>query len=148
MNPRYPFGVHTISSRARYDHFDTAPYGCCSDSLCMIARFAKFVKRKFRKSEIHSSAQVDLIKKKRCKRIASFIWRSRRDLNPRYPFGVHTISSRARYDHFDTAPCGVAIDLFIITHRHRFVKNFFIFIFRVAICRMMRYNRRKRRCFL
>ena len=32
-------------------------------------------------------------------------WRSRRDLNPRYPFGVHTISSRARYDHFDTAPC-------------------------------------------
>ena len=33
-----------------------------------------------------------------------FIWRSRRDLNPRYPFGVHTISSRARYDHFDTAP--------------------------------------------
>ena len=35
-----------------------------------------------------------------------FFWRSRRDLNPRYPFGVHTISSRARYDHFDTAPCG------------------------------------------
>ena len=34
-----------------------------------------------------------------------FLWRSRRDLNPRYPFGVHTISSRARYDHFDTAPC-------------------------------------------
>ena len=32
------------------------------------------------------------------------LWRSRRDLNPRYPFGVHTISSRARYDHFDTAP--------------------------------------------
>ena len=26
MNPRYPFGVHTISSRARYDHFDTAPW--------------------------------------------------------------------------------------------------------------------------
>ena len=34
----------------------------------------------------------------------SLFWRSRRDLNPRYPFGVHTISSRARYDHFDTAP--------------------------------------------
>ena len=33
------------------------------------------------------------------------LWRRRRDLNPRYPFGVHTISSRARYDHFDTAPC-------------------------------------------
>ena len=44
-----------------------------------------------------------------------FLWRSRRDLNPRYPFGVHTISSRARYDHFDTAPwvrhsCRLAYD--------------------------------------
>ena len=43
------------------------------------------------------------------------LWRSRRDLNPRYPFGVHTISSRARYDHFDTAPwvrhsCRLAYD--------------------------------------
>ena len=37
------------------------------------------------------------------------LWRSRRDLNPRYPFGVHTISSRARYDHFDTAPYSVAL---------------------------------------
>ena len=32
-----------------------------------------------------------------------FIWRSRRDSNSRYAFGVHTISSRARYDRFDTA---------------------------------------------
>ena len=39
-------------------------------------------------------------------RMCFVFWRSRRDLNPRYPFGVHTISSRARYDHFDTAPCG------------------------------------------
>ena len=30
-------------------------------------------------------------------------WRSRRDSNSRYAFGVHTISSRARYDRFDTA---------------------------------------------
>ena len=37
-------------------------------------------------------------------RMGFYFWRSRRDLNPRYPFGVHTISSRARYDHFDTAP--------------------------------------------
>ena len=46
---------------------------------------------------------------------AFLFWRSRRDLNPRYPFGVHTISSRARYDHFDTAPwvrhsCRLAYD--------------------------------------
>ena len=44
-------------------------------------------------------------------RIPDFLWRSRRDLNPRYPFGVHTISSRARYDHFDTAPCFVFVGL-------------------------------------
>lgn len=29
-------------------------------------------------------------------------WRSGRDSNPRTAFGRHTISSRARYDHFDT----------------------------------------------
>ena len=55
------------------------------------------------------------------------IWRSRRDLNPRYPFGVHTISSRARYDHFDTAPYLVAVpDSFDIIHRFfQFVKHNF-----------------------
>ena len=31
-------------------------------------------------------------------------WRSRRDSNPRYAHHVHTISNRARYGHFDTAP--------------------------------------------
>ena len=31
-------------------------------------------------------------------------WRSRRDSNPRAAFDGHTISSRARYDHFDTTP--------------------------------------------
>ena len=35
------------------------------------------------------------------KRCFSF-WRSGRDSNPRTAFGRHTISSRARYDHFDT----------------------------------------------
>ena len=32
------------------------------------------------------------------------IWRSGRDLNPRAAFDDNTISSRARYDHFDTTP--------------------------------------------
>ena len=31
-----------------------------------------------------------------------FFWRSGRDLNPRAAFDGNTISSRARYDHFDT----------------------------------------------
>lgn len=30
-------------------------------------------------------------------------WRSGRDSNPRAAFDGHTISNRARYDHFDTA---------------------------------------------
>ena len=34
-------------------------------------------------------------------------WRSGRDSNPRYAFDVHTISSRARYDRFDTTPYSV-----------------------------------------
>ena len=52
-------------------------------------------------------------------------WRSRRDLNPRYPFGVHTISSRARYDHFDTAPCLrlSRADFDILQQTFRFVKH-------------------------
>ena len=33
-----------------------------------------------------------------------FLWRSRRDSNSRAAFDGHTISSRARYDHFDTTP--------------------------------------------
>ncbi len=38
-------------------------------------------------------------------------WRSRRDSNPRTAFDRHTISSRARYDHFDTAPYSVVLNL-------------------------------------
>ena len=34
-----------------------------------------------------------------------FLWRRRRDLNPRYPFGVYTISNRARSASYATSPC-------------------------------------------
>ena len=34
-----------------------------------------------------------------------FFWRRRRDLNPRYPFGVYTISNRARSASYATSPC-------------------------------------------
>ena len=33
-------------------------------------------------------------------------WRRRRDLNPRYPFGVYTISNRARSASYATSPSG------------------------------------------
>ena len=36
-------------------------------------------------------------------------WRSRRDSNPRAAFGDYTISSRARYDHFDTTPYSLGL---------------------------------------
>ena len=32
------------------------------------------------------------------------LWRRRRDLNPRYPFGVYTISNRARSASYATSP--------------------------------------------
>lgn len=38
-------------------------------------------------------------------------WRSGRDLNPRAAFDGNTISSRARYDHFDTTPYSVSTAL-------------------------------------
>ena len=38
---------------------------------------------------------------------SSVFWRSGRDSNPRYAFDVHTISSRARYDRFDTTPYAI-----------------------------------------
>ena len=36
-----------------------------------------------------------------------FFWRRRRDLNPRYPFGVYTISNRARSASYATSPSAV-----------------------------------------
>ena len=42
------------------------------------------------------------------KRVLTF-WRSRRDSNPRAAFGDYTISSRARYDHFDTTPYSLGL---------------------------------------
>ena len=56
--------------------------------------------------QLHWIVQISSVAKKNTPSewMGCSFWRSRRDLNPRYPFGVHTISSRARYDHFDTAP--------------------------------------------
>ena len=47
-----------------------------------------------------------LLRKKRTHPIKGcvFFWRRRRDLNPRYPFGVYTISNRARSASYATSP--------------------------------------------
>ena len=47
-------------------------------------------------------------KKQTPKRVPVF-WRSGRDLNPRAAFDGNTISSRARYDHFDTTAYEIAL---------------------------------------
>ena len=39
-----------------------------------------------------------------------YFWRSRRDSNSRAAFGDYTISSRARYDHFDTTPYSLSLN--------------------------------------
>ena len=67
-----------------------------------------------------------------------FFWRSRRDLNPRYPFGVHTISSRARYDHFDTAPwvrhsCRLAYDTTTVSVCQVLILHFSLVFILVAV---------------
>ena len=86
---------------------------------------------------LHSNVQIppDLEIKRTIRMDGSFyFWRSRRDLNPRYPFGVHTISSRARYDHFDTAPCGSALaDLHILHQSGPFVKPQFYFFRKISL---------------
>ena len=56
------------------------------------------------------------------------LWRRRRDLNPRYPFGVYTISNRARSASYATSPCaGFPADLHMIHHPIGFVKCIFPF---------------------
>ena len=143
LNPRYPFGVHTISSRARYDHFDTAPYiGGVSADLCIIPQDSPnvkcFLSMKFKHTRSgylnRHKRLLDLVKREKVKSATLFrrlpiFWRSRRDLNPRYPFGVHTISSRARYDHFDTAPCGTASQPAQISYLAFVKKSSIIFLF-------------------
>ena len=77
-----------------------------------------------------------------------FLWRRRRDLNPRYPFGVYTISNRARSASYATSPCvGFVASPLIIQHTFWFVNPYFhnfpkkfrhhpLFHFCVKICRI------------
>ena len=58
LNPRYPFGVYTISNRARSASYATSPYAlpascCLADSFCIIQQDVPFVK-----GEIHFSSYL------------------------------------------------------------------------------------------
>ena len=47
FEPTVPLPVHLISSQGRYNHFDTAPYVCCS--LSIIAGTGSKIKEIFRR---------------------------------------------------------------------------------------------------
>ena len=55
---------------------------------------------------LHRNMQLGKIKNDMSKHVV--FWRRRRDLNPRYPFGVYTISNRARSASYATSPCDQA----------------------------------------
>ena len=86
FEPTCPVKDKTISSRSRYDHFDTSPYEILrkqhAETLCR-----KTARRGFLK--MHSDTE-----KSQCLcgivREAGFIYAS--------------VSSHVRYDHFDTSP--------------------------------------------
>ena len=50
LNPRAAFDDNTISSRARYDHFDTTAYSCCDNSIDYYSKFSGIVKWKKHKN--------------------------------------------------------------------------------------------------
>ena len=52
----------------------------------------------------HPSSSFFSAKRKNHTIRRGFFWRRRRDLNPRYPFGVYTISNRARSASYATSP--------------------------------------------
>ena len=47
MNPRYPFGVYTISNRARSASYATSPYASTFADLHIVHHGSHFVKHKF-----------------------------------------------------------------------------------------------------
>ena len=62
-----------------------AAFGCSKGRICS--------------ADIHEPIKTEIPQPIGC---GISIWRSGRDLNPRAAFDDNTISSRARYDHFDT----------------------------------------------
>ena len=164
LNPRYPFGVYTISNRARSASYATSPYRyfVCQPQPTgiyynMVRHLSIVILKNFKnifegQNRVLYPAKHDSgtilsfrpqssglrpetegfshglnkcppdtclpslrsgrpfkshfpdIKKTHTGRCGSFLWRRRRDLNPRYPFGVYTISNRARSASYATSP--------------------------------------------
>ena len=89
-NPR-TLADQTISSRSRYDHFDTSPY---------LSQHQHLRKRGELMGRTKKNIQLKIPEKPR--KIKGFH-------NGGFPIAT-TISSQARYDHFDTLPCQINCD--------------------------------------
>ena len=96
--------------------------------------FAASSLREQRSSALHLHYSNPSLQKRTSPKGEVLFWRRRRDLNPRYPFGVYTISNRARSASYATSPY-LAVSLCILLHLTLFVKHkfaglqkFFLFI--------------------
>ena len=90
-NPR-TLADQTISSRSRYDHFDTSPY---------LSQHQHLRKRGELMGRTKKNIQLKIPEKPR--KIKGF-----RSVSYRI---ATTISSQPRYDHFDTSPCPAIISV-------------------------------------
>ena len=96
-NPR-TLADQTISSRSRYDHFDTSPY---------LSQHQHLRKRGELMGRTKKNIQLKIPEKPR--KIKGFRSGSYRMAT--------TISSQARYDHFDTPPCNSYSIFKVYDHR-------------------------------
>ena len=95
----------TISSRSRYDHFDTSPY---------LSQHQHLRKRGELMGRTKKNIQLKIPEKPR--KIKGFRSGSYRIAT--------TISSQPRYDHFDTSPCTVLLYHICMRFARLFSKNF------------------------
>ena len=103
-NPR-TLADQTISSRSRYDHFDTSPYLSQHQHLRKRGELMGRTKKNIQLKTPEKTRKIKGFRSGSC-RIAT------------------TISSQPRYDHFDTSPCTVLLYHICMRFARLFSKNF------------------------
>ena len=99
-------------------------FGLCTPSRPFIKKFIRKNKNRLHGDHFRITVEPVIVKRYRktlanrgfckkkldtrfdthCIKTGVQLWRRRRDLNPRYPFGVYTISNRARSASYATSP--------------------------------------------
>ena len=114
LRPLLAFRPQSFRLRPEIEGFSHGLKKCPPDTFLPSLRSGRPFK------SLHHHKRKNLIPKDE----VSLLWRRRRDLNPRYPFGVYTISNRARSASYATSPCASALaDLHILQHESLFVKR-------------------------